>query len=118
VELGDGWMPIAQGPEMAAITRTPALTSIEDLGTQISAVSEQRAARGRGGLNVAFTPFEGAQTRRGTMADFCDALVPSLERYADAGVTWLTIEPTSRSFDAFQADLALLAERLDGRIQK
>ncbi len=35
-----------------------------------------------------------------------------LGAYADAGVTWITIEPASRSFTDFRTDIELLASQL------
>jgi hypothetical protein len=40
---------------------------------------------------------------------------PQLNAYADAGVTWITIEPASRSFTDFRADIDMLASRLIDR---
>ncbi|MCU1476756.1 MAG: class F420-dependent oxidoreductase [Subtercola sp.] len=108
----EGWLPIAQNETMAAITRTPALTSLADLAGHVAEVNASRAALGRGPADVAFTPFESSLLRGGSMNEYCDVLIPRLDGYAAAGITWLTIEPTSRSFEAFCDDLTTLATRL------
>ncbi|CAN5273518.1 LLM class F420-dependent oxidoreductase [soil metagenome] len=112
VNTVEGWLPIAQNETMAAITRTPALTSLDDLAEQVADVNARRAALDRAPADVAFTPFESALLRRGSMEDYCRVLVPQLDGYAAAGITWLTIEPTSRTFDAFREDLTVLASCL------
>src|SRR5690606_38168563 len=56
--LGDGWMPIAQNEQMAAVTRTPALMDVDSLAAQIAGVASKREELGRGAFDVAFTPFE------------------------------------------------------------
>jgi hypothetical protein len=35
-----------------------------------------------------------------------------LDAYADAGVTWITVEPSSRSFTDFRTDVDVLASLL------
>jgi hypothetical protein len=67
---------------------------------------------GREPADVAFVPFEAAQLVSGDCSAFCAAVQPMLGAYADAGVTWITIEPASRSFTDFRNDLDLLASQL------
>lgn len=57
-------------------------------------------------------PFEKEVLRRDGAAAFVAAVGPELAAYEDAGVTWITIEPTSRSFTDFQTDLSVLSEGL------
>ena len=111
VELADGWMPIAQSAEMAAITRTPPLEDLDALRELIGEQVRRRTELGRGPLDVSFVPFEKSLLREGAVA-FADALAPRVEEYADAGVTWLTIEPSSRSYDDFKRDVTEISERL------
>ncbi|WP_019546585.1 LLM class F420-dependent oxidoreductase [Streptomyces sulphureus] len=111
-QLADGWMPMAQSAEMAEITRTPPLSDLDSLRSMIAEQNEHRAADGRPPADVSFVPFEKDLLRSGDVGEFCDALKPRLADYEKAGVTWITIEPASRSFDAFTADLTTIAERL------
>lgn len=111
VELADGWMPIAQSAQMAAITKTPALEDLPALRGLIAEQVLRRAELGRGSLDVSFVPFEKGLWRDGATA-FADALAPRVEEYADAGVTWLTIEPSSRSYGDFKRDVTEISERL------
>lgn len=110
-ELADGWMPMAQSAQMAEITRTPPLEDLPSLKALVEAQLARRAELGRGPMDVSFVPFEKDLLRTGA-SDFAAAVSPRLDDYAEAGVTWLTIEPSSRSYDDFKRDVAVISERL------
>ncbi|WP_396903580.1 LLM class F420-dependent oxidoreductase [Mycolicibacterium phlei] len=112
VEVADGWMPMAASGEMAAITRSQPLEDIDTLAEWIAAVNKRRADLGRGPADVSFVPFESGSLRSGDCAAFCAAVRPRLDPYAEAGVTWITIEPASRSFSDFRTDVELIASQL------
>ena len=112
IDKADGWMPIAQQASTAAITRTPPLEDIGALRTQIGELNRFRASAGKPDVDVSFVPFEKEVLRRNGAAAFVAAVGPELAAYEDAGVTWITIEPTSRSFTDFQTDLSVLSEGL------
>lgn len=112
VEVADGWMPMAASGEMAAITRARPLESVDTLGEWIGAVNERRVKAGRGPADVAFVPFEADLLSSGDCEAFCSAMAARRNAYEDAGVTWITIEPTSRSFTDFRADIDLLGSHL------
>lgn len=112
VEVADGWMPMAATGEMAAITRARALEDIATLGEWIADVNQRRADRGRPKADVSFVPFEAGQLRSGDAVPFCSAVRSQLDAYADAGVTWITIEPASRSFNDFRTDIDTFATQL------
>jgi probable F420-dependent oxidoreductase len=112
VEVADGWMPMAASGEMAAITRARPLEDIATLREWIAAVNKRRAELGRDTADVAFVPFEAALLASGDCRAFCTAVAPRLSAYADAGVTWITIEPASRSLSDFRADVDSLASNL------
>lgn len=112
VEVADGWMPMAASGEMAAITRARPLENIDTLGEWIGAVNERRVDAGRGPADVAFVPFEADLLSSGDCAAFCSATTSQRNAYEDAGVTWITIEPASRSFTDFRADIDVLASDL------
>ncbi|MFC9834305.1 LLM class F420-dependent oxidoreductase [Rhodococcus sp. NPDC127530] len=115
VESADGWMPMAQSAQMAEITRTPPLEDIDTLCEMISAQNKKRAEAGKSSIDVSFVPFEKNLQQSGDSTAFCDALAPRLSAYADAGVTWITIEPSSRSLGEFERDIAMMSERLISR---
>lgn len=115
VEVADGWMPMAASGELAAITRARPLEDIGTLGDWIATVNTARADLGRGPADVAFVPFEADRIASVNCTDFCAAVQPRLDRYAAAGVTWITIEPASRSFTDFRADVAVLSSELVDR---
>jgi probable F420-dependent oxidoreductase len=112
VEVADGWMPMAASGEMAAITRARPLEDVDTLADWIATVNKRRAEVGREPADVAFVPFEAALLASGDCAAFCAAVQPLLGAYAAAGVTWITIEPASRSFTDFRTDIDLLASQL------
>ncbi|MER6972178.1 LLM class F420-dependent oxidoreductase [Nocardioides sp. NPDC057767] len=111
VELADGWLPMAQSAQTAAITRTPPLEDLTTLRALIDEQNKRRADLGRGPMEVSFVPFEKGLLRTGA-AEFAAAVAPRLEEYAEAGVTWLTIEPDSRSYADFRRDVAVMSEHL------
>jgi probable F420-dependent oxidoreductase len=113
VELADGWIPLGSSPEMAAIPGTEPFDSVESLAAGVAALNNRRAELGRERADVAFAPFENAMLARGEACDvFCAAVKSRLDDYAEAGVTWLTIEPKSRNIGDFRADVDMLAAKL------
>jgi probable F420-dependent oxidoreductase len=115
VDVADGWMPMAASGEMAAITRARPLEDIDTLGEWVARVNKRRAERGRGAADVAFVPFEADLLASGDCERFCAAAQPRLDAYAAAGVTWITIEPASRSFTDFRTDIDMLTSQLIDR---
>lgn len=112
VHLADGWSPISQGAELARITGTPALDSLDDLARAVAGVQSERAALGSPPLEISFSPFEKSLLKEGRTEEFAAGLRARLPAYEDAGVTWLTIEPASRSYGAFAADVERLGEAI------
>jgi alkanesulfonate monooxygenase SsuD/methylene tetrahydromethanopterin reductase-like flavin-dependent oxidoreductase (luciferase family) len=115
VEVADGWMPMAASGEMAAITRSRPLQDIDTLRDWIARVNKQRAEAARDPADVAFVPFEADLFASGDCTGFCAAVRPRLAAYAEAGVTWITIEPASRSFTDFRTDIDMLSSQLIDR---
>jgi probable F420-dependent oxidoreductase len=112
VALADGWMPMGQTRAVAEITGTPALETVAELAAQVHAMQEQRSAAGTSPLDVSFVPFDSELLRNGDVDEFAGLIRKQLDAYAQAGVTWITIEPTSRSLDAFRKDVGRLGELL------
>ncbi|MBE1552010.1 putative F420-dependent oxidoreductase [Mycobacterium sp. OAS707] len=112
VEVADGWMPLAASGALAANTGMRPLTELQTLGDWVATVNKRRADLGRGPADVAFLPFEAASIGGGDCAAFCAAVSPRVAAYADAGVTWLSVEPASRSFTDFRTDVDVLASQL------
>ncbi|WP_196771514.1 LLM class F420-dependent oxidoreductase [Mycobacterium intracellulare] len=112
VDTADGWIPMGQSAETAAITRTPPLEDIARLAELISGVNQRRSELGRAPADVSFVPFEAARLVSGDSGDFVESVKPRLNEYADAGVTWITVEPASRSFSDFRTDIELIAGEL------
>ena len=112
VDVADGWMPMAASGEMATITRARPLEDVETLADWIAKINKRRAELGREPADVAFVPFEAKLLASGDCATFCAAVQPRLEAYDAAGVTWITVEPSSRSFTDLRADIGVLASQL------
>lgn len=106
----DGWVPIGQPADMARITHTPPLETLEELTSMIAEVQNLRDQHGLGAADVCFAPF-GDRTDIGPWAT---QVARSLDAYEEAGVTWLVVEPTSRSFTAFADDVRRVADVLVG----
>ncbi|MDT5137187.1 MAG: hypothetical protein QOD58_1449 [Mycobacterium sp.] len=114
VDTADGWIPMGQSAETAAITRTPPLEDIARLASLIEEVNQRRVELGRPPADVSFVPFEASQLVSGNCGNFIESVQPRLKEYADAGVTWITVEPASRSFADFRNDIELMANELVG----
>jgi probable F420-dependent oxidoreductase len=110
--LADGWLPFPQPAVMAAITGSPALTSLDDLKAGIDEVHRLRSEAGLdGNFDVAFASFD----RPDPVGD------PSGERFRErladyeaVGVTWLTLGCHGRTLTACKEELAWLAEAVVG----
>jgi probable F420-dependent oxidoreductase len=112
VTLADGWMPMGQSREVAKITGTPALETVSELADQVHAMQDERSAAGLAPLDVSFVPFDGGLLRDGEVDAFATRVRADLDAYAEAGVTWITIEPASRSLGAFRHDVGRIGELL------
>jgi probable F420-dependent oxidoreductase len=107
-ERGDGWMPITQGEAMATITKTPPLETMEQLTAMVADLRRRRAEHGGAPLDVCFLPF-------GDQADpssWAKQIRRDLPAYEDAGVTWLMIEPYSRSLSELRGAVAVMADEV------
>jgi alkanesulfonate monooxygenase SsuD/methylene tetrahydromethanopterin reductase-like flavin-dependent oxidoreductase (luciferase family) len=58
VSLADGWLPMGQSREVAAITGTPPLETVGELAGQVGAMQRERSSAGVPALDVSFAPFE------------------------------------------------------------
>ena len=77
-----GWMPLVAPPEVVAVTRTPAVTGIDDVAAR---VAEIRDLRGNDDFDVLY-PYKEPDLAAGVPTDM-ERHVDALGRLADAGVT-------------------------------
>ena len=101
-------MPITQGEAMATITKTPPLETMEQLTAMVADLRRRRAEHGGAPLDVCFLPF-------GDQADpssWAKQIRRDLPAYEDAGVTWLMIEPYSRSLSELRGAVAVMADEV------
>jgi probable F420-dependent oxidoreductase len=110
VTLADGWMPMGQSVAVAKITKTPPMEDVAALAEAVRGVQDRRAEAGAAPLDVSFVPYE-AELLPDVDA-FARAVAASYRAYEDAGVTWITIEPTSRSLAAFREDIERIGTAL------
>jgi probable F420-dependent oxidoreductase len=118
VEHAQGWMPMPQPQEMAKLTRTPALETVEQLAERISVL---RAAAGKAArsdpLDVCFVPFGMRMTEHPDHEDFA-ALGEHLDSYANAGVTWLSVPFSGETRDELLAAIEAFAKLVIGPAQR
>ena len=81
-ERAQGWMPLVAPPEVVAVTRTPAVTGIDDVAAR---VAEIRDLRGNDDFDVLY-PYKEPDLAAGVPTDM-ERHVDALGRLADAGVT-------------------------------
>jgi probable F420-dependent oxidoreductase len=112
VTLADGWIPMGQSREVAKITGTPALETVSELSDQVRAMQEARAETGASPLDISFVPFESELLGHGGANEFANSVRKVFESYAEAGVTWITVEPASRGLEDFRRDVGLVGDLL------
>jgi hypothetical protein len=101
---------------MAAITGSPALTTLEDLKAGIDRVLDLRAQAGLGGtFDIAFSSFDRPDPEGDPDGE---RFRERLAAYEELGVTWLSLGCRGRTLVACQEELAWLAEAVVGPYQR
>jgi probable F420-dependent oxidoreductase len=78
IEVGQAWVPFPNPVAAARATKTPSITSIDELAPRLDAARDYAASIGRTEpLDVCFAPFR---------------LDDSAQEYEDLGVTWLAVQ--------------------------
>ena len=91
-ERADGWMPLVAGPEVARTTRTPAVSTVDDVAAKVAELHELAGERAKA-LDVA-VPYSDP-TLAEPLADV-ERHRDALGRLAEAGATWVLVTgPTS-----------------------
>ncbi|HVV08076.1 LLM class F420-dependent oxidoreductase [Amycolatopsis sp.] len=111
VTLAQGWIPMGQSKEVAKITGTPPLETASELAGRIREMQGKRSAAGLSPLDISFAPFESGLLRQDA-GEFATTVRKALDGYAEAGVTWLTVEPASRSLADFRRDVGQIGDLL------
>ncbi|WP_109526571.1 TIGR03619 family F420-dependent LLM class oxidoreductase [Nocardia aurea] len=111
VASAEGWIPMGVSTEIAAMTGTPPLENVAQLGAQVRVMQEQRERADRPPLHIAFTPFEADLLREGAER-YADLVATRLPSYVEAGIDTIVIEPVSRNLDEFRRDVEILGKTL------
>ena len=101
--LGDGWHGVRQSPDDVARV----VARIGELRDSAGRTMDGYAISLRAGLDVTDTPFDGQG--RTPLRGSPDQIAADLEAYADAGITYLVVEPRAENAEQFVAQL----ERFD-----
>jgi probable F420-dependent oxidoreductase len=106
VSLGNGWMPFEQSEQAAQITGTPALTSVDELATQIGELRQRARDAGREDeIAVCF----GAHGKGGVDAH-AESLAARMDAFVSAGLTHVLVDSQARSFDECIREIDLYAK--------
>ena len=81
-QRAQGWMPLVAPPEVVAVTRTPAVTGIEDVAARVAEIADMR---GNADFDVLY-PYKEPDLAAGIPAEM-ERHVDALGQLADAGVT-------------------------------
>jgi probable F420-dependent oxidoreductase len=102
--LAQGWMPFEQAPEMAKITRTPALGSVEEVVDAIGQVKQMRSDHGNSEpFDICFAP-SGAKDIEGKV----QFMVDNVPHYEKAGVTYISYDARARSWTDALREIELM----------
>jgi probable F420-dependent oxidoreductase len=105
-EHAQGWLPFEQLPETAKVTRTPALSSLEELADMIGQLTQLRAERGTTEpLDVCFAPL-GVQDIDGHV----DHIAQRLPDFEKAGVTYISYDGRARSWSDCMREIGLMGD--------
>jgi probable F420-dependent oxidoreductase len=105
--LGDGWLPMSVDTAEAAVSRTPELATFEQLKEKIDTMLQYRQEAGGAPFDICFAPFERA------IKDWDEAtatIASNRQRYADTGVTWMTVVASARSLAQLHDEIGRFAE--------
>ncbi len=101
-EIGDGWLPLSVNEAEAAVSQTPPLFTFEHLADRIGTMTRLREETAKGPLDICFAPFERY------IRDWDEAtaaIAANRERYAEVGVTWMTVVASARSLEQLRGDV-------------
>jgi probable F420-dependent oxidoreductase len=105
--LGDGWLPMSVDEAEAAVSRTPPLATFEQLEDKVDTMLRLRQEAGGAPFDICFAPFERA------IRDWDEAtatIAGNRQRYADTGITWMTVVASARSLDQLHDEIGRFAE--------
>jgi probable F420-dependent oxidoreductase len=106
-QFADGWCPFEQPAEMAKVTSTSVL-DFEALQQKVEQLRQMRVEYGRSAdVDVCYSPHMGRDPERNV-----EILNEGFASYADAGVTWVSVESNARSFDDCISEIELYGREL------
>lgn len=111
---GDGWCPFFSDPRQSQVNQDNAIQSLEHLATRLEQIHELREKYGRSGsFDVELGPREQPGFGKpGRVQEYLDAV----GALAEAGVTWITVEPPHPSRQAYIDNVRWFGEEVIARI--
>jgi hypothetical protein len=85
---------------------------VSELAEQVHSTQDERSAAGLAPLDVSFVPFDSGLLRDGEVDGFATRVRADFDAYAEAGVTWITIEPANPGLESFRRDVGRMGELL------
>jgi probable F420-dependent oxidoreductase len=100
--IGDGWLPMSVDEAEAAVSKTPPLANFEQLEDRLGKMLKLREEAGGKPFDICFAPFER------WIKDWNEATTQTAanrQRYADTGVTWMSVVASARSLAQLRDDV-------------
>jgi probable F420-dependent oxidoreductase len=112
---GDGWSPFFAAPTMTKANQESGIHSVEQLGENIAALHEMRAAQGKtGAFDIAIGAKAKLDCKTGASAEsYCDAV----RELAGVGVTWTMVDLPHPSRRAFIDNVAWFGAEVIARLR-
>jgi alkanesulfonate monooxygenase SsuD/methylene tetrahydromethanopterin reductase-like flavin-dependent oxidoreductase (luciferase family) len=107
---GDGWSPFFAAPTMTKANQESGIHSVEQLGEHIDKLQEMRAKLNKTG------PFDVTINARAkldyTSRESADKFLKAASDLAEAGVTWVMVEPPHPSRQGFLENVQWFGEEI------
>lgn len=107
--IGQGWTPLLIGEQMSRTTRTPAISTIAELGTAIDQLRQLTADAGR---DPAAVDVQVDWRSAGDMDGETARLLDGLGELAAAGATWVVVEPTNDDVERALDQIAAFGQQV------
>lgn len=111
---GDGWCPFFSDPRQSAVNQENSVQSLEHLGERLAKINEYRILYGRMGIfDVAIGPRERPGFGK---FDRIQEYVDAVAALAEAGVTWVMVQPPHRNRAEYIENVQWFGEEIVSRL--